>query len=471
LAVPGDAAGIRAVFASAYLSLGEPVRRTFRLLSLHAGPSFSAHLAAVITGGSYAEAAAHLAELAGTNLLMPDGERYRFHDLIQLYAAECTTVEEPGSAIASTRSRIFDWYLGIAHAANQVLDPARDKVNITTELAELPFERTHPQVMSFLDGEQPSLGPVVRNAVQTGNHVTAWQLTYLVSGFYDSHGVHDRLEMCANGIRAAQELADPAAEVLMRNIYAATCVLMRRFDEALAQLDAALPLAHETADTSYLATTHTNIAVANSWLKRYDLAQQAYERSLAIHTANGNTHSMALLLNNLGNLRRKAGEGLEALEYLAQALELASSLDSPRLEAIIHQTTGEAHKALGAHQAALDQLRQALALRRRIADRRGEVEALHEMGAIHFDLEDTSSALAAFQEALGLCKLLGNEHLTAVLLRRAGETMLRAGDLPAAASLLQESRNLRARIPDPDEETRLRHNIDELQNLSSVYPP
>lgn len=456
LAVPGDAAGIRAVFASAYSSLAQPVRRTFRLLSLHPGPSFAAHLAAVVTGGTPGEAAGHLAELAGTGLLIPDGGRYRFHDLIRLYASECARVEQTAESIEATTSRILIWYQGIAFEANKVLDPARNRVQVEPPSHDLPFGRTHQEVMAFLEGEQPSLGPLVRKASETGHLDVAWQLSYLVAGFYDSRGSHDSLQMCRTGLHAAQRLKDVTAEVLMRNLCAATYVQMRRYDDALTELEPALRLASSAEDTYLLAATHTNMAVANTWLRRYEDARAAFEQARAIHLANRDMAAVALALNNIGDVQRRAGRGGEALSRLAQALEVAEGLALPRLEAIIRHSMGQAHQSVGAQGNALDEFGQALALRRRIGDRRGEANALNEIGAIRLDLDDPEGAIEAFRDALDLSRLLNNGHLEATVHSRLGEALLRAGDRVAAAAALTQSLQLRRQIPDPVEEERLR---------------
>ncbi|WP_117214186.1 AfsR/SARP family transcriptional regulator [Allorhizocola rhizosphaerae] len=453
LAVPGDSAGIRAVFASAYTALSAGTQRTFRLLATHPGPSFSAHLA----GHLDPEAEAHLAELTEASLLIRVGERYRFHDLIRLYAAELATPEETEQALSS----IFDWYLRLAHAANRILDPARDRVTVPGQFTA-PFGQSHQDVVAFLDGEQPSLGPVVAKASAVGRLETAWQLTYLVAGFYDSRGSHDRIDMCDTAIDAAQRLGDASAEVLMRNMHAATSVLMRRFGDALAQLELALPLALNTSDTWLLATTYTNMAVANTWLDNHDSAQESLERALAIHTANENRHAVALSLNNLAEVQRRAGRPADALARLSAALELVSSLDNPRMEAILRHSMGQTHHALGSPAAALAQFEQALALRRRTGDRRGEANALLEIGALHLSADRLDDAVAVLRAALGLSRLLGNEHLEAMLLNRIGDALLRTGDVLAAAASLRQSLTLRERIPDPHEEDLLRRNLARL---------
>ncbi len=453
LAVPGDSAGIRAVFASAYNGLSVAAQRTFRLLAAHPGPSFSAHLASFLDP----RAAEHLAELTEASLLIRVGDRYRFHDLIRLYAAECAEPGESSQALFG----IFDWYLRIAHAANRILDPARDRVRVDGELT-IPFGRSHQEVVSFLDGEQPSLGPVVAKASAVGRLETAWQLTYLVAGFYDSRGSHDRIDMCATAIDAARRLGDASAEVLMRNMHAATSVTMRRFGDALAQLEAALPLALGTSDTWLLATTYTNMAVANTWLEKHDAAQESLERALAIHTANESWHAVALSLNNLAEVQRRAGRPAQALERLTYGLELVSTLDNPRMEAILRHSMGQTHLALGEPAPSLAQFELALELRRRIGDRRGEANALLEIGALHLSEGRPDAALAVLHEALGLSRLLGSVHVEAMLLNRIGEALLQTGDVPAASASLRQSLQLRARIPDPQEERHLRRNLARL---------
>jgi tetratricopeptide (TPR) repeat protein len=244
---------------------------------------------------------------------------------------------------------------------------------------------------------------------------------------------------------------------------------MRRFGDALKQLELALPLARNTSDTWLLATTYTNTAVANTWLDNYDAAQESLEQARAIHTANENWHAVALSLNNLAEVQRRAGRPREALTQLQHALELVSTLDSPRMEAILRHSMGQTYQALDSFAEAREEFEQALALRRRTGDRRGEANALLEIGALHLSAGRLDDAVGALREALELSRLLGNEHLEATVLNRMGDALLRAGDLTAAASALQRSLKLRERIPDPHEEEHLRRNLTRL--TSGVAEP
>jgi DNA-binding SARP family transcriptional activator len=73
LSVEGDSRSVRTVFASAYRALSPPAARVFRLLGLHPGPTFTAHLAAAMADLSLAAAQAAVGELAAAHLAISAG--------------------------------------------------------------------------------------------------------------------------------------------------------------------------------------------------------------------------------------------------------------------------------------------------------------------------------------------------------------------------------------------------------------
>src|SRR5262249_28757000 len=84
----GDLA-VGAAFRLSYDQLDDTGRRLFRRLSLVPGGDAGPGLAAVLTRCAPAEAEDALEELADLGLLLPAADgRYRFHDLVRLFAAE-----------------------------------------------------------------------------------------------------------------------------------------------------------------------------------------------------------------------------------------------------------------------------------------------------------------------------------------------------------------------------------------------
>jgi transcriptional regulator with XRE-family HTH domain len=85
---------VRASLAQSYRSLGDRERRTFRLLGLLDVADITASTAARLLGGTVAEASEALERLVDAQLLraVPDPSdqgRYRFHELVRIFAREC----------------------------------------------------------------------------------------------------------------------------------------------------------------------------------------------------------------------------------------------------------------------------------------------------------------------------------------------------------------------------------------------
>ncbi|MDT5041684.1 MAG: hypothetical protein QOE51_2669 [Actinoplanes sp.] len=466
LAVDGDSRSMRAVFASAYRTLSEPAGRAFRLLGLLPVPTFHTGLTAILLQLPPAAARVAVDELAAAHLAQPAGaDRYRFHDLIALFAAQCAAADEGADERAAAADRAVDWYLAVAYAANRVADPGRDRV--TPELrhppAELPFPAEPAAALAFLDDESGNLLPVARYAAGHGRPAATWQLTYLLTGFADSRGDRaQRIEMCRAGVDAARQAGDPVAEGLMRSGLGVACIAAHRFDEALESLHAALPFMRAAGDLRGEGHAYNNIAAAHSGLRQFDEAMAAFRRALAIHTENGYQLGIALALNNAGHTAVRMGRPERGIDDLAAALRLSREIGNERLEAAVRHSVGEAELTLGRHEAALASFGAALRLYRTIGDRRYEAETLAGIAETHLRRDDPAAALAVLGPAVGLSQEIADQHLAALLTHRTGRALLGLGDLAGAQHHLDHALRLRLRVPDPFEEANLRHDLDDL---------
>jgi DNA-binding SARP family transcriptional activator/Tfp pilus assembly protein PilF len=470
LAVEGDTRSVRTVFASAYRALSEPAARLFRLLGLHPGPTFTTHTAAALADLAPGAAERAVTELVAAHLVAATGTgRYRFHDLIAVFAHQCATVDSPPGERDEAISRLIDWYVVVADAANRLVDPGRDRVKASPRHrpAELPFPPDHHAALAFLDGERGNLLPVVRYAAERGYETAAWQLTYLLTGFYDSRGHWgERIEMCRWGVDAARRRADPATEGLMRSGLGVACIMTRRFSDALEHLNEALPLMRSSGDKRGEGHVYNNIAAAYSGLRRFDEAVDAFRQALAIHTANGHRLGIALALNNTGHTFVRMGRPEFSSRDLRTALDISREIGNPRLEAAALHSLGEADLRRGDPDGALEHLGQALAVYRRIGDRRYQAETLNSLAVACLDRKDKVAALSHLAAALALTRDLADQHVEAITLNTIGQAHLSRGDLVAAREHLRLALGLRARIPDPYEEAQVHRNIGDLEQRS-----
>ncbi|WP_122979277.1 ATP-binding protein [Actinoplanes teichomyceticus] len=116
--------GVATAFALSHAQLSKPARELFRRLAHVPGVDFAATLAAVLTGGHPDDTADGLDELVDLGLLQQSGpDRYRFHDLIRLFAEERLRIEEPAGTRAATAKKMSDWLLETAIVAGRWFEP------------------------------------------------------------------------------------------------------------------------------------------------------------------------------------------------------------------------------------------------------------------------------------------------------------------------------------------------------------
>ncbi|MEV7007831.1 helix-turn-helix domain-containing protein [Streptosporangium sp. NPDC051022] len=107
----GDQA-VAATFSLSYRQLSLRAQRTFRRLALAAAPDFGVPLTAVVAELDLFEAEDALEELVELGLLQsPYVGRYRFHDLVRLYARARLSEQEPIEEQRVARRRMEAWLL------------------------------------------------------------------------------------------------------------------------------------------------------------------------------------------------------------------------------------------------------------------------------------------------------------------------------------------------------------------------
>ena len=124
LATDEQASQVRAVFSWSYRALAPASARAFRLLGLHPGQDISTAAAAALLDAPVPETRQLLRILTGGHLLEETGrDRYQFHDLVRVYAAERARASEPEPHRAAAIRRLLTWYLHTADAFGRIFNP------------------------------------------------------------------------------------------------------------------------------------------------------------------------------------------------------------------------------------------------------------------------------------------------------------------------------------------------------------
>jgi hypothetical protein len=94
--------GVRPAFAASYSLISPSGAEVFRRCAVIGRTDFDADMAASAAGRAETATVAALEELVDAGLLHAAGERYRFHELVRLFAAERLAAEEPAAGRANT---------------------------------------------------------------------------------------------------------------------------------------------------------------------------------------------------------------------------------------------------------------------------------------------------------------------------------------------------------------------------------
>jgi DNA-binding SARP family transcriptional activator len=405
---------VRASFEVSFASLavaaipgGVDPAHAFRLLGVWTGPSIPLAAAAALLGVAGPDAADALEVLVDAHLLdEPVPDRYRFHDLLRVYAADRARAQEPEQVRQAAITRLLTWYLHTAEAAARIISPQHARVPLgppPAGVAPLEFGSLD-EALDWCEAQRAGLVAATRLAAEAGLHEFAWQLPAAgMSFFYRRSHWTDWVTTHEIGLDSARASGDRRAEAWMLNNLG-MAYGVQHMKQSVAFFEQALSLHRELGNGPGEARTANNVAKACLDLGRYQDALTAANESLVVQRQAGNRYSEGIALNILGCACRE----------------------------------------LGRYDLAAAHLQAALAVFRELGDSLAEADSLGDLGATYARQERMDDALACLSDSLRIWRTVGDRHgeaatlhLLGVTLQQAGETDQAAAHLSAAVALLE----------------------------------
>ncbi|WP_246154482.1 AfsR/SARP family transcriptional regulator [Saccharopolyspora hirsuta] len=215
LSLPDSGEGIRAALAGSYCWLDPASARLFRLLGEHPGDSVDCFAAAALAGTPAHETFSRLERLASIHLLHEtDQGRYRWSDLVRLYAAEVAE-EEPVAERNAAFTRLLEHYMHIADRGLRYVVDSPWHRWVTPTPTELPEVRTAQAALTWFRAEETNLHQVLEAAISRGEHEQACHLALSLERFH--HRLGDRAaqtELSRRGLGIARDLGDARAQAI-----------------------------------------------------------------------------------------------------------------------------------------------------------------------------------------------------------------------------------------------------------------
>jgi DNA-binding SARP family transcriptional activator len=413
----GDLA-VRASFEVSFTSLppstdkqGIDPARAFRLLGLWQGSSISSAAAAALFGVPEYSAEDALEVLVDTHLLESVAQdRYRFHDLLRVYAADRAMAEEPASERDAAVTRLLEWYLRAADAAATAVLPHRYDIPLEPagSASPPPGFADAGEALSWYDSERANLVTATRQAAASGRHEVAWRLPAPLFTIFNSRGNWaDCIATSRIALESARQVGNRQGEAWILNTLG-DALGQTRQSEGIDCLERSLAIRREIGDRMGEAQAANNLADAYQRLGRTDEALDLYRRALELNRAVGYRLGEGIALGSLGWTLLDLARAEEALDYLRQAQNAFEEIDYPDGMGYALHILGRCYLSLGRDAEAIDCLQRALASHRATGNRRMQAATLRSIGTAQSRAGLTAEARVSWTQAAAIFEELGD---------------------------------------------------------------
>ncbi|ALL79630.1 hypothetical protein AD006_31060 (plasmid) [Pseudonocardia sp. EC080610-09] len=417
---------VRANVALSYEGLPPAEQQVFRRLGLLEAPDFEAWVLAALIDVPQARAEQLTDRLVDARLLdiavVPDtatpdqrAVRYRFHDLIRLYARELARTDEPGPDQLTALRRVLDgWQHAAELAAERISSPS---FGVAVE----PNQGWRPQApalsgllsdpLTWFATEWPSLVAAVDQAHDLGWADVVIGLGRRLAPFFVVGGRYDDWRRIAELTRsAAHRHRHPGGEAAALRGLGELALLQHRIDDARQNMCEARDLFHTAGDPHGEALAISGLGAVHAESGDLEGAHPLLEQALDALRVSGDHRSEAWTLLRLGTLEAQRHRYTAAAEHLTHALDAIDGYGVALDEAAICERLGMVRLGQGQATDAQALLERALRLRSESRHRFGVAQALLGLAEAHRAQGAPASAQECLTRALHLWRELGLPH-------------------------------------------------------------
>ncbi|GAA2375183.1 AfsR/SARP family transcriptional regulator [Dactylosporangium salmoneum] len=370
---------VRTTLAVGYQRLTAEQARAFALLGRWTGPDLSVEAAAALLHRTVAETDVILRDLTAVHLLdSPSPDRYTFHDLVRVYAAE-----QPVDGQTAAIRRLAGWYLHCAEAAMLYLRRSSlhlDLASIELGQSALRFA-DRVTAVAWLDLEHANLVAAVVCASGVGAADVAWQLPVVLGNYFLLRGRwSDWAQTCATGLAAARATGDLEGQCRVLNGLGNVLMQQGRLVDSVDCLREAIEISRAAGITSNEIGALSNLGYSYGEMGDFDSATEAHLAALKLNREAGDRYSEGNLLSNLARVAFLQHDFARAISRCEEAAAVFLAIGNNHSYAMALNNLGEIHSAAGHQPAALSHLSEALRRHRALDNRYMEAGTLINLG-------------------------------------------------------------------------------------------
>ncbi|GGT21512.1 regulatory protein AfsR [Streptomyces kurssanovii] len=400
----GDLA-VKATFELGYGQLEPAQARAFRLLGLADGPDISLAAAAAVLELPPHETEDLLEALVDTSLLESAAPgRYRYHDLVRLYARACAERDESPEAREAAVSHLLDFYLATAARVFAMERPG-DRLVVHLEPtgdAGLEFARLE-DAQDWLYAEAHCLLACARQASPGAQLRRAVDLLWAVQNLAESGANSKVYESVACGaVEAARAAGDTRTEGRARTSMTNVHLTAGRYDEADEEAARAAALARSVNDPAPVYWSDNDRGIIAFIQGRNQEAEEHLRRAMEGSRLDGNLPGEASALSNLSRIHVATGRITQAISLAEQGIAIYDRIGHTLRLANARYALGVALTQAGRHTDALEQLSEALRLFESNRQRLWEGTAHFRIAQAHLSARRPARAAQHAEQALAM---------------------------------------------------------------------
>lgn len=433
----GDLA-VKATFELGYGQLEPQQARAFRLLGLADGPDISLAAAAALLNLEVHAAEDLLEALVDTSLLESAAPgRYRYHDLVRLYARACAERDEqPPVERELALSRLLDFYLATAAGVYALERPGERVLDhfSRTEYPGLTF-RVRETALDWLFSESSGLLACARQSAGSGMPRRASDLLMAVVDLGESGANSHQFATTAKAVsEAAQAAGDARAEGRARTMLTHVLSVSGRFAEAETEARRALDLGRLADDPVSLAQVPNQRGIIALYENRHTDAEAHLTQALAAFRADGNKPGEASALCNLSRVHLATGRTASAVDLAQQGVGIYEADTSGLALRLANgkYALGLALTGTGRTSLAQQALTEAMAVFRDSRQQLWHGMTLFRLAELHLAIRQPAHAASHAEQALAILRGIGGEWRRANVLTALGRGLAGIGQTDRA---------------------------------------
>nr|WP_158713563.1 tetratricopeptide repeat protein [Streptomyces sp. NRRL S-325] len=408
---------VKAVFSTAYESLGPEQARIFRILGIVPSPRFSIESIAKLANCDDYATEDFLEDLSDRHLVSPDEipGKYKIHDLMRLFAREKAAAEDSPKSRDEAILRLLEWHFEM-------------------------LESKGPSIPAWVRSERASLVSGVSIAGEHRWDELCWKTAAALAIHHQRNAEYNDWITCNSvGLISARRLGSRYGEAVMTGGLGQAHNLLNNLSHSRSLLEDSLKIFQELSLPGRCSQILWEIGKVAG--KQWDVerATASLIESITISTKAAQVHGVRRGLHALGHLYSEIGRHEEALQCFEEELTLAMRDDgNDEQRGVAYQGMGSClaestkpESALGPYEKAIELARSGGArhsLRIRLTRKAGVLEKIGRL----------EEAKSAYEEALNIAREDRDTSSILWTLHNLADSLEKKGELQQSDDLYAE---------------------------------